>query len=54
MEWLDFKDLGSHLGLAKDALHVYIGFLIHVAAAAVLRRPLSSWIPWACVLPPSC
>jgi hypothetical protein len=50
MNWVDFKDLASHLGVAKDALHIYLAFSIQVAAAALLRRPMSSWIPWACVL----
>ncbi len=50
MDWVDIKELASHLGVAKDALHIYLAFSIQVAAAALFRRPMSSWIPWACVL----
>jgi hypothetical protein len=37
-------------GLPKDALHIYVGLFIFLAAAALLRRPLSSWLSLACVL----
>ena len=37
------------LGLPKDALHIYVGLAIFLAAAAVLRRPLGSWMPIAAV-----
>jgi hypothetical protein len=37
------------LGLPKDALHVYVGLAIFLAAAALLRRPLGSWVPIAAV-----
>jgi hypothetical protein len=38
------------LGLPKDALHIYVGLAIFLAAAALLRRPLGSWLPIAAVL----
>lgn len=38
------------LGLPRDALHIYVGLAIFLAAAALLRRPLGSWIPIAAVL----
>jgi len=50
VEWTDFKDAAAHTVVAKDALHIYAAFTVQVLAAAVLRRPLSSWLPWACVL----
>lgn len=37
------------LGLPKDALHIYVGLAIFLAAAAILRRPLGSWAPIAAV-----
>lgn len=38
------------LGLPKDALHIYVGLAIFLAAAALLRRPLGSWVPIAAVV----
>jgi hypothetical protein len=38
------------LGLPKDALHIYVGLAVFVAAAALFRRPLGSWLPIAAVL----
>lgn len=35
------------LGLPKDALHIYVGLIVYLAAAALLRRPLASWPPIA-------
>lgn len=37
-------------GLAKDALHVHAGLLILFVSAWLLRKPLSSSIPWVVVL----
>lgn len=37
-------------GLDRDALHIYAAFLIQIAAAAFLRRPLANLLPWICVL----
>ena len=51
MSWSDIKNLlESSTGLAEDALHVYAGVLIQIAAAAVTRRRLSSPVPWLVVL----
>lgn len=47
---MGLKGLAADLTVAKDALHVYGAFAIQIAAAALLRRPLSSWIPWYIVL----
>ena len=38
------------LGLPKDALHIYVGLAVFLAAAALLRRPLGSWVPIAAAL----
>ena len=37
------------LGLPKDALHIYVGLAVFLAAAALLRKPLGSGIPIAAV-----
>ena len=42
--------LGQLLGLPKDALHIYVGLAVFLGAAAVLRRPLGSWVPIAAVV----
>ena len=49
MAWLAFKKSIEPWG-AHDLLHVWIGFAILVGAGLLLRRPLSSWLPWLCVL----
>ncbi|MBY0521693.1 MAG: hypothetical protein K2P79_14840 [Sphingomonas sp.] len=36
-----------HLGLAKDALHVYVGLTLLFGSALVFGWKLSSWRPWA-------
>lgn len=38
------------LGLPRDALHIYVGLAVFLAAAALLRRPLGSWVPIAAVV----
>lgn len=50
MDWMGLKGLAADLSVAKDALHVYGAFVVQIAAAALLRRPLGSWIPWFVVL----
>jgi hypothetical protein len=42
--------LSQLLGLPKDALHIYVGLAIFLAAAALLRRPLGSRVPIAAVV----
>jgi hypothetical protein len=37
------------VGLPKDALHIYVGLAVFLGAAAILRRPLSGWVPLAAV-----
>jgi len=50
MNWVGLKGLAAELSVEKDALHVYAAFFIQILAASVFRRPLSSWLPWLCVL----
>jgi hypothetical protein len=37
-------------GLPKDALHIYVGLTVFLAAAALARRPLGSRVPIAAVV----
>lgn len=36
--------------LSKDALHIYVGLIVFLAAAVVLRKPLRSIVPWFAVV----
>ena len=40
----------DHVGLAKDALHVYVALIVFLVACRVFRWPASSWKPWLVVL----
>ena len=42
--------LSQLLGLPKDALHIYVGLAVFLAAAALLKRPLGSRLPILAVL----
>lgn len=44
------KDLAADLSVAKDALHIYLAFVIQVSTAVIFRKSLSSWFPWLAVL----
>lgn len=51
MNWLQIKyEIATTTGLAQDALHVHAGILVMLAAALVMRRPVSSPWPWLVVL----
>jgi hypothetical protein len=50
MDWMGMKELAADLTIAKDALHIYLAFVIQVSAAALFRKPLSSGLPWLTVL----
>jgi hypothetical protein len=51
MDWHHAKEwLTAASGLDMDALHVHAGVLIQIGAALLLRRRLSSPIPWLIVL----
>lgn len=49
-DWLAFKDELAQFTVEKDALHIYAAFAVQLFAATLLRKPLSSWLPWAAVL----
>ena len=36
-------------GLSRDALHIYFGLAVFLLTAAVLRKPLRSYVPWLAV-----
>jgi hypothetical protein len=44
----------SVVGLSKDALHIYVGLAVFLAAAWLLRRPLRSPLPWLAALAVAC
>ena len=50
MDWMGMKDLAADLLIAKDALHIYLAFVIQVSAAAIFRKSLASGLPWLVVL----
>lgn len=33
------------LGLSRDALHIFVGLIVFLGVALILRRPLGSWLP---------
>ena len=37
--------LQDSVGLGKDALHIYVGLIVLLAVAALLRVPLRDWRP---------
>ena len=48
--WYDAKMMIERAGtVSTDALHVIAGVLVQIVAAAILRRPLSAWVPWLVV-----
>lgn len=48
--WLAFKRvLVEAADIDRDALHVYAGIAIQLAAALLLRRKLGDWLPWLAV-----
>ncbi len=40
----------DHVGLAKDALHVYVALIVFLVVCRLFRWPASSWKPWLVVL----
>ena len=49
--WNDVKIAIERAGaVSNDAAHVIVGVLVHLVVAALLRRPLSAWLPWLAVL----
>ncbi len=40
----------QHVGLEKDALHIYVALIVFLVACRLFRWPASSWKPWFVVL----
>jgi len=49
-DWITFKNELARLTVEKDALHIYAALVVQVLAASLLKKPLSSWVPWLAVL----
>ena len=50
VDWLSLKDEAARLLFEKDALHIYAGLFIQIAAAKFSRRSLGHMLPWMSVL----
>jgi hypothetical protein len=49
--WYHFKLFVEHAsGISMDALHILVGYLLLWVAAALMRRPISSFLPWSALL----
>ena len=49
--WYEAKQFLQQLAaVSMDALHVLAGVVALIVFALLLRRPLSSWLPWSLVL----
>lgn len=49
--WYQFKLFVEHAsGISMDALHIIVGFILFVIAAALLRRGVGSFAPWGALL----
>lgn len=42
--------LVGNLGLAKDALHIYVGLIVYLGSALAFRWRLKDWRPFAVVV----
>ncbi len=47
-------DIISATGLSKDALHVYLGLIVWLLAAALWRKSIATLKPWLVVLAVAC
>lgn len=55
MHWSQFKiALSDMVGVSQDALHVMVGVAIQLLVALILRRRVSSIIPWLVLLVIEC
>jgi hypothetical protein len=51
LDWYQAKTFIEHaIGFSHDALHVFVGVVIQLGIAALLRRSLQSIWPWLIVL----
>jgi hypothetical protein len=49
--WHQGKLFIEHMvAFSHDSIHIFAGVLLWVAAGLMLRRPLTSWLPWLCPL----
>ena len=49
--WFDAKTFFEHsLAFSHDALHSFVGVVVQLAVAAVLRCSVARWKPWLVVL----
>lgn len=42
--------LVGHLGLAKDALHIYVALTVFLGSCLLFKWKAAQWKPWAAVL----
>lgn len=47
-------DIVGFTGLSKDALHIYVGLVVWLLAAALFRRSIGTLRPWLAVLVVAC
>ena len=38
------------ISVSTDSLHVLAGVALQLLVAFIIRRPLTNWLPWVCVL----
>lgn len=51
MSWYEAKIFVERaVFFTSDALHVIVGVMVWLLFALLLRRPVSSWRPWLCLL----
>ena len=51
VDWYSAKTFFERsLSFSTDSLHVIAGVMLQVAVALLVRRPLTTWLPWLCVL----
>jgi hypothetical protein len=54
VSWNEVKMFLEHTsGFSRDALHILLGVMVQLVAAAVLRRSVTSWLAWGAVLIPA-
>lgn len=51
LSWSEWKLLFERsVAFSTDSLHVITGVVVFLVAAAIVRRPISSWRPWLVAL----
>jgi hypothetical protein len=55
LPWIEAKHfVANALAISHDVLHLFVGVLLLLAAAILLRSPVSSWRPWLVVFVLAC